>query len=248
MTVRFGGDRTPTLQLFAELSRSNNLEVQQRAGEMLQLLQMEGVGEQLLAPIAAIADTDIDEKAVTINDQPGSAKEDDDLLSLIALGNSQQKPQTTSPSADPLDLLGLGTPSQTAKPTQPTPKPVQNPIANLLGEPDQAAPAPAKPKPASSPVPQGTKMAELTDIVLYGQVKPNPSDPRQFALKLSAYCKSARDLTGYKIALQASQGWQIKCQPQDGNVIGGNYSKPVSNIVYLFNQAGTPFSLNVKIF
>lgn len=268
MAVRFGGDRTPTLQLFAELARSNNLEVQQRAGEMLQLLQIEGVGEQLLAPIAAIADSDIDEKAVTITDQAGTAKEDDDLLSLLVLDNTPKqqaqpaKPVTASKSADPLDLLGLAptTPAPAQPVAAPAPvqaapaKPAPSPVTNLLGAPVAASPAPAPVQPVSAPapvqaapVPQGILMATLQDIVLYGQVKPNPSDPRQLALKLSAYCKNQRDLTGFRIAFQPSRGWQLKNQPQDGNVIGANYSKPVSVVIFLFNQAGTPFGLNVKL-
>ena len=260
MAVRFGGDRTPTLQLLADLSRSNNLEVQQRSGEMLQLLQIEGVAEELLAPIAAIADTEIDEKAVAINDQPATAKEDDDLLSLLVLDNkpqqTQQPQQAQNTASNPLDLLNL------APAPQPQQQQQQNSAAiDLLGlstppQPQQAA----KPAPAPTPAqaqpqqpqlpqlqPQGIKMLEFQDLVLYGQVRPNPQQPNQYALKLSAYNKSKRELSGIKIAVQPSPGWQLKSQPADGDKIGPSFSSCVSLLVYLFNPSNTPFALNVKI-
>ena len=90
-------------------------------------------------------------------------------------------------------------------------------------------------------------MLDLQDIVLYGQVKPNPQDPRQYALKLSAYNKSKRDLTGFKIAIQPSPGWQLKSQPADGDKVGQSFSSCVSLLVYLFNPSNAPFALNVKI-
>ena len=138
-----------------------------------------------------------------------------------------QQPTNTAQSLG-IDLLST-TPVQ-------TPAPAQVPVQNQ--PPVQAAP---------SLQPLGNKMLEFQDIALYGQVQPNPQDPRQYALKLNAYNKSSRQLTGYKIAVQTSPGWQCKAQPPTSDKLGPNYSNCVSNIIYLFNPSNTPFGLNVKI-
>lgn len=261
LAARFHDCKDAVLQILGELSKSNALEVQQRAGEMLKLLQLGQVGEQLLAPIAVGADNEIDEKAVAINEAPEMAKADDDLLLNLLDTNAPAKPSSPQPAMDilglgpsapsnpptksesgaqtsALDLLGLG-PSKPAAPS-----PVQPVIAQQPPKPapiQQPQPQPQQPPQPKGPVP----VLDMSDVTLYGQSQVNANDSRQTMIKLTAVSKMNKEFTNFVIAVQAIQGCQVKMQAPSGNVCGPN--KPVSVIVFHFNPAGVPFHLNVKL-
>jgi len=104
LVVRLSVDRTPAIKVLGELVKSNNLEVQQRSGEMIKVLSGEGVAEQLLAPISPTGEGENEEKNLTIIDN--AADDQEDLL-LIVLDQStnQPKPSVNSTPVTPAPLV-----------------------------------------------------------------------------------------------------------------------------------------------
>lgn len=239
MAARFGGDKSVTINILTEFSHSNALEVQQRAGELAKLLSLGSVAETLLAPIAAIGDTDIDERSIAIEDNPASQKDEIDLLDLLSSpSNSNQ----SAPPPNPMDLLGLAQPApQQTKPQIPINQPQQN--LNLIPQ-TQQIPAAVQPKPQQ---PSGAfEIAQLHDVSLFGQSIVNQKDPRQTALQIICTSKAQKDLANIQIALNPGPNWQVKSMPPNlTNLKPGN--QPILQTFYLFNPTGAPVNIQVKV-
>ena len=221
--VRFG--RVPEIiETMKAMEMSNNLEVQQRAGEMLRLLSVQSLSGAVLAPI--VNTTALSEQT-SVNIQPSrkTAKQEsdneeiDDLLQLVMDDAGAPPPAKASPSL--LELMG-----------EPAPQP--------------AAPTPAQPQ-AQPHAPMGVQLAAVGDFVIFGQTQKNPQNPKQYALRLLFYNNSQTPLTDFKTDYKITPGWQINAQSIDGHVLAGKGGKPLAQIVYLLNQTNAQFSMQVRV-
>jgi hypothetical protein len=234
IAVRIGnpGDARDCL---AELVKHNNLEVQQRAGEMLKLLtKYAGQCDEMLAPIQSA--TDIDHQAsIRLNQNPASEKTaenaaGDDLLNMML--------DTKAPAAAPqatADLLDLHD-AKSAKSRAPAPPgQATTPLAQV------AAPVP--------PVARVAPPAELvatSDFAIYGQTQTNPANPRQLALRLLVYGVGSQPLSDFRLEFNAVPGWQLKPPPMQPVVLQPGRQNPLSVVLYLINLNNAPFQLQVK--
>jgi hypothetical protein len=245
MATRFSQQQA-VAEVLLQLVTSNDLEVQQRSGEMLKLLAHRDVSEEILAPIEdreatgepgtpkiVMEQTEhptqvaglLDGLLISLND-PQDAQtggDIDDLLSLGAVGTAAQRPAPQVPPQVPQVPQPVQRVQQVQQPIQQIHQPVQ--------QPQQAQP---------------TEMARLSDFIVYGQAKSNPKDPRQVALNLFFSGTGATPLTDFKIELQMPPGWQVRIQPADKNVLAPAGGAPISQIVYLLNLNNSPFQLQLK--
>jgi hypothetical protein len=119
LSVRIA-DPSPALELLGECIRSNNLEVQQRAGELTKLLTLyAGQCEEVLAPVKHSLEGD-DRASIQINRDATTAKaadsaQGDDLLNLM-LGTKVEPPQQGGALGDLAELAAPGRPAQPAAP------------------------------------------------------------------------------------------------------------------------------------
>jgi len=216
LSVRIG-NKEEAIALMTQLSTSNNLEVQQRAGEMKNILSMDDYCDEFLAPISVGNNEESQNKLaapVVIKEKPDDV---DDLL-LIAMDTPSTKPPTTK-------------------------KPV--PVESLLGGIPTQVP-PAAPKPAEVKAPNLPELLKMPDFIIYGQSKPNPSNPQQIALKLFIAGTGNKPLNEFKIEFQPSHGWKIMAQPADSTVLEAAGGKPISQLLYLLNQTQAPFAIQIK--
>lgn len=232
LAARFGDERNEVIEILKEQLSSNHLEVQQRAGELAKLLSLGPICEQLLAPIATIGDSEIDEKSVSIDT---SAKDDVDLLDLLS--NSAPAPQKQQ---DLLDLLGISN-----KPP--------NPSQNISSNPNQVINQNMNPVSNANAVPQQTQpvrnafeLGRIHDVVFYGQTMINQKDKRQTALQIISVSSCDKDLNNFQINLKPANAWQVKSTPPSANVLRRT-SPPATQTFYLFNPNGSQPSIEAVV-
>ena len=224
------------LALCTYMVEHNNLEVQQRAGELMKLLAHPEACQEILAPISNATEAD-DQSSIQIQqgtskDRSGEHGAGDDVLLMMLDTKKKGEP---APKTQPVDdLLNLD--------IAPTNQPSKVSNTDLLSA--LAEPAP-KPQPQAAPM-QMTELLRLPDFAIYGQSKANAADPRQIALRLLIFGTGSGSLNDFKLSFNISPGWQMNIQPADGSVLLPNKQKPVSQILYLMNATNAPFQLQVK--
>ena len=97
------------IPILEKLSKANNIEVQQRAGEMMKLLKHSNICEEILSPISETA-TAQEQNPINIIEDNGSSYENgkqEDILLSILNENNNAPPSNTSSQVDDDDLLSL---------------------------------------------------------------------------------------------------------------------------------------------
>ena len=253
------GRRPETAELMDQLMTSNDIEVQQRAGEMANILRMDGLCEEFLAPIS-VPSAEETAQAAAIQKPSDKPAENLDNILLNVINSpaptpsnstdllNSAAPTTQSKSVDLLaDLLG----GPAAAPTAPVQS--SNPADLLLGKPAAAPVAqapvqqPAAPKMAPLPQPPGmSEVMRVNDFVIYGQSKANPSNPNQIAFRVAVISYSPKELTDFKLEYNVARGWKIMIQPADGNRLQPMGGRPIQQTLYLLNENGAPFGLQIR--
>lgn len=250
-----------------EVSESNDLEVQQRAGEMARLLLSPNLSSAVLTPIVNTdADsekrtvrvvTNDDQKASLIDVGPtnqntsmggGAADDDDDLLSLVMddSGLSKQTNQSNRTSATTNDALLdlMGDVSQPTNQVSAVSASSNSDLHDLLGgsTQNQVASNSEIPRPPGS-----IDVMKANDFIVFGQVQPNSQNPKQYALRLLFYNCGNMQLTSLKTEYHIQPGWQIQVQPLDSQIIKPKGSQPTTQIIFLNNATNAPLSLQIKV-
>lgn len=265
MSTRFSR-KEEAYRIFQQLASSNELEVQQRAGEMMKLITHADVCDEMLAPIQETAEEgneDLSKQAS--NDRQTSSKHHNIISQVLNQGNTNQptqQPQAQPPEDDLLGDLLSPTPSQQQNQTSNVASSAQDLLGDLLSGP--VAPTTTTTQILSNPIqtqnppvqqpqqqiqqPQPLQLLKTDDFIVYGQAKYNPQDKRQIALKLTIYGTSSSQFSGFTIEYQASVGWKVTAQPPDSKeLLPAASQKPISQLVYLLNMNNSPFQLRVKI-
>ena len=250
IAARAGGNvQAQAASVLIQASTDNNLEVQQRAGEMAKLLTMNGASN-FLAPVPSGTDEhEHDSTSIQISSNTGrqAAAENeagDDLLNMMLDAKSSNAPTQSTQNQpqqqkDSLldDLLGdMSTPAPSA------PQAAKSALSDLMSS------TPSQPQQQQPQQPQ-VKTVELVkkeDFTIFGQTMLNPNDKRQIALRLLVTLNGHSQLSEYKLAFTPAVGWQIKAQPPDRNVLVPQ-GPPISQVIYLLNMNNSPFSLQVKV-
>lgn len=216
---------------------ANNVEIQQRSGEIIRLLVNPKLANLVLAPISSASDQAVAETTssmITQKDDESSDSEVDDLLMLVMddAGQSQQAKQST-PKSSLHDLLGDLTPSVPAQPQN-----TSNDLLSMISSP--------QPQPQQIQQPDSIELLRKSDFIIHGRTKPNPSDPRQIALQLVVINTGSAQLQNFKMEFQMRPGWQVQVQPPSSAVLLPSDQPPLTQVLYLFNQNNSPFGLQIK--
>lgn len=212
------------IQAISTFANNNNLELQQRSGELIRILR----NGKLCGPLLAPADYD---GSVSSVKQP--VEEVDLLGTLSQQQKSQPQKQQQPKQADPVaDLLGLSASPVTVAPQNPvTVAPQQQPV--------QAAPKPTVTQPP------GTVLALKTaDYVIYFELRKNTANPNQLAIRSHMFNLTGTALSKFKIQYQIPSNYIFQIQnpsAEDLPPIGG---PAVTQVILL--QAKTPGPLMMK--
>ena len=266
------GTAQETASFLNEVSESNDLEVQQRAGEMARLLLSPNLSNAVLMPIVN-TEAGSEERTANIASKQQSlidvgpstnqtsnvgasstVDDDDDLLSIImddsglSKQNSEQKQNQNQNQAAPIKdtLLDLMTDNQPSNQIQNQPS-SNSDLHDLLGTSSNQTQNQA-PSNSEIPTPPGSLVVMKTnDFVVFGQVQPNPQNPKQYALRLLFYNNGSMQLTSLKTEYHIQPGWQIQAQPLDSQVMNPKGSQPTTQIIFLNNATNAPLCLQIKV-
>lgn len=213
-----------TEQIKTELEKfckNNNLEIQQRSGEMVRILARTDLAEQLLAPIEV---EDVEQPAINVQS-----------------GTSAPAPAPAGPSesADDLLLLDLGTPSPAPAATAP----VAGPADDLLG--DMAPTAPPVKKEIVAP-PNAVEALRTSDYVIYFEIQRNPNVPSQVAIRSTVFNNGEIPLNNFIVQYGVPQGWVISAQPPSSTTLDPIGGRPIQQVIFLQNRGPNPLMMKTQ--
>ena len=256
------GKRQEAAELMDQLRTSNDIEVQQRAGEVGNILRLDGLCEEFLAPVSTPSSEEAPHPTA-ITTMGGGKQENLDAMLIDVVGGGSSTPANTAQNAV-ADLLGTGAPAAAPQqqqaphddlldilgPSKPaTTSTAINAAADLLSMPpaqpqqQQQQQAPMAPLP---PPPGMSEVMKTNDFVIYGQTKANPQNPQQIALRIVVISHAPKELTEFKLEYNIARGWKLMVQPPDGNKLAPVGGKPISQTLFLLNEVGAPFGLQIR--
>lgn len=216
------------------LCSSNSIDVQQRAGEMARLMSETEIIDDILAPLAKVS-----EKGLITKIAPNSAnnkKEDEDEDLLIDISSVSSKNaienlsavaanlQTTNPNSDLNDLLSLDVASKTVQ---------QQPQEDKKIE--------IKP-------PQGAiEGLRKPDYVLYFEIRKNPANQKQVAIRVSVFNLGKVPLNNFQIKYGVPVGWYLQSQPATSKELEPIGNSPIFQQLMVATQTETPLMMKVQI-
>ena len=244
LAARFGS-REQIIETLSQQMNSNDIEVQQRSGEMMKLLRYTDICEEMLAPIA-ITSTENEQNPIGIVETKPQKNQTATLIDTgDLLGEALQKHQ--QPPEDDLLLIVLNdTDNNQREKPQTQNKPTTSIHDDLLSLVDDIPSNPAPQPQPQTQKPNATELLRSSEFIVYGQAKANPNDTRQIALNLIYYSSSSQ-LTEFHVAYNILPGWKLNAQPPNGSVLSPLGGKPVCQVLYLLHENNnSPFQLQLK--
>ena len=212
------------------MSTNNNLEIQQRAGEMARVLEKTNLREDLLAPV------EIEE--VDQSNKPLSSESSENTQQI------QSKTGIELLEQDDTDLLldfGDG-------PVQTEPTTAQKLGSSADGSNAALTPtasgntAPEKPKEITPP-PGSVEALRTSDYVVFFELQRNAQNPRQLAIRSTVYNLNDVPLTQFLIQYGVPQGWAIVANAPSSNILEPIGGRPIQQILMLENRGNNPLMM-----
>lgn len=215
--------------ILENLRKNNNLEIQQRAGEMYNILCRPHLAEELLVPI---------EYEKPENSQT-NRQDDTDLLSL-----TPDSSRTATPTNSIDDLLGLN--SKTNQQNKRTDS-INSLLDDLMsGSINTKTEQPIQTRSVQSP-PGALEALRTSDYVIYFQIQRNEANPNQLAIRSSVYNLTETPFNQFVVQYGVPRGWQLKAQNPSGNVLEPYGGNPIIQIIMLNNTEGVPLQMRTQI-
>ena len=240
-------DKKDVIELLDQLTQSNDIEIQQRAGELSRVLQLGAISEIILAPMENEESTEIPQnEKIQKNVNP-----QEDILLQISQPNTQnqsQKSQTSAQNPDLLLSMLVDTPKdQSTTSSQQTQDVLldfspQNQKLNALTNQQAVQPVPQI---VIQRPPNSFEVMEKQDFVIFGQTAKNPNNANQTALMLTVISKSTKQLPDFHIEMRVGPGWQMLVKDPSSTTLMPNPGQ-ITQMAYI-NAGATPFALNVVV-
>ncbi|EAY09122.1 Adaptin N terminal region family protein [Trichomonas vaginalis G3] len=225
VAVRF--NRIPEMTpVFEDLAKSNNLEIQQRAGEILHILSKKELYDDLLVPL------EFEEAPV------GEIKSqhNENLLDL-EMEAPQQKQQ------QPVDAVAALLGAPVAQPQQQQPA-----VQQLLADASKGtSPQKVTPKKEITPPKGAVEALRTQDYVIYFEFQRNQNNPNQLAIRASCFNLGEVPLTQFQIQYGLPQGWMISPQQPSGNVLEPIGGRPIMQVLMLQNKGVNKLQMRTQI-
>lgn len=233
--------------LLNDLSCDNEIEVQQRSGEMKRILQNPQIWEDVLAPpeykkteqstnqkTAQIIvnkgekTTQENQNAVSTN----AASQTTNLLDLIDNGNPVSSPanivnptQTNTQGGSIIDdLLSLAAVPSSQQQNQTNPIQQQNQFQ-------------------FKPPPNSVEAIRNQEFVVYFEISKNPSNPKQIAIRSTIANLGPQQLKNFSIQYGVPVGWVLTAQPQNGSNLEPYGQNSIQQVLYLENRGSNPLMM-----
>lgn len=228
------------------LNKSNNLDVQQRAGEIERLMKETEILNDVLAPLVISNENDASKLIINDNDNNNNNndnnnrtnKEEDDLLIDIDLSqpqstdllvNSNNEKQSNAESTAN-DLLSLDLSNSNNNDN--INKPNNNDISNVKIQPPKGA----------------VEGLRKPDYVMYFEIRKNPANQKQIALRVSVFNLGKVPLNNFQIKFGVPVGWYLQSQPPSSKTLEPIGGQPIFQQLMVATQTDKPLMMKVQIF
>jgi len=213
LAVRFGLIE-PAKETLRQFAKDNDLEIQQRSGELLRVLEKTALYDEILAPI------EVDEPE-TKTVEPGAPHE---AGPAAAVGGD--------------DLLDLGDDLIVADDVPAPPKPL------AAGLPSEVGPETRRPeeKPVEAP-PGSVEALRTSDYVVFFEIQRNAQNPRQLAIRPSVFNLLGPGAGKFLIQYGVPQGCVSAAQSPSSMVLEAKGGKPIRQAMMLENRGVAPLRM-----
>lgn len=194
---------------------SNNLEVQQRAGEMSMILSFNEFAEEILAPFEQNKTNEV--KPVTIVEDE---KEDEDLLSLFEKDYQKAEPQQQKTSSLLDDLSDISSLDNT--------KSMQDNKSKI------------------TPLPGSIEGLQMQDFILYFEIRKNPQNQKQIALRVSVFSLINTPLTNFSMKFGVPNGWHLQTQNASSSTLESVGSRPILQQIMVYTDTDMPLFMKIQ--
>lgn len=238
LAVRFNHKQDTIDFLNANFTNDISLDVQQRAGEMVTLLKKDSICAEVLAPVESKKQ---DEKATILSStQNQSGNQNNSVAIQIENTNNTVK-----------DLLDLG--DSTTTTTTTTSQNQNSTLKELLGIMDNSGTTNANtensesPKSKIKPFPGSVVAFEKTDYIVYFEIRKNPANPKQIAIRVSTFNLGNSPFNNFAMKFGVPVGWVLQAQPPSSTVLEPVGGKPIIQQIMLNSQSNTPLMMKILI-
>ncbi|OHT11707.1 Adaptin N terminal region family protein [Tritrichomonas foetus] len=274
LAVRFN-HKDDTIEFLNKFLNDASLDIQQRAGEMVSLLAKDNICTEVLSPVETRHEDQ--EKARIISTENPSTpsshqkshqkshhnshhhsskhehKKDKQNTDQLIQMPAQQTPG--QPNNDPVsDLLDLGdsfTPSNSNSTNNSSLRDLLSIMPDNIGvlvnqNPNQGQ-ANNDPKSRIKPFPGSVVAMEKADYIMYFEIRKNPTNPKQMAIRVSVFNLGPSPFTNFSMKFGVPVGWVLKAQAPSSNVLEPVGGAPITQQIMLSTQTTTPLMMKTLI-
>ena len=223
LSVRFNQVES-VKDVFNELSKNNDPEVQQRAGEMLRIVSNPSISEQILAPMEFV------------NEQKENA-----------VSQPIVQPQQKEDNLLDFDYQSSPTP-QTQNQTKSTDNSLIDSLASDFQLKQQNAQQPQQQNvPKINPPPGAIEVLRTNDYVIYFEIQRNANNQSQVAIRSSVFNLTQKAFPNFIVQFGVPQGWAIMAQPPSGNSLPPIGEAPIRQVLMLENRGVNQLMMKPQI-
>lgn len=247
------GTSSITLDTLANECRDNDLDLQQRAGEFVQILTKTDIAESILAAAPPAED---EEEGTG---KAGTEKSTEKAIHALENWMTEGEPEAPSATGNLLEeLIELVTPGKAPEPSAKT----GASLIDLLGpevssQPQQpAAPPASAPAPAPAKIPPGSvEVFNSGDCVIYFEIKPAQDNPNMIAIRATVVNKGNLPISNFLLEYAAQEGWNGRRDPPTGNSLEPRGQNVIHQVSYWKNDGMQtpggiqfrPFALHIRV-
>ena len=246
-------------ELLGELKLDSNIEVQQRAGELINILAHPELWPVTFAPPnynplpprASLTDNKKDikkdkkhhhhhhknkEKASLVNNNDD--KNSSNILDISEITSKQQQD-----TVDDLLDFGLDTPSTNSTNVSSTLAELTNALYSNNDNSNNNAQSSLAQDLSFKPPPGAVEALKTADFAIYFEIQKNASNPNQIAIRATIANLCAQPLTQFSIQYGVPSGWFLRTQPIKNAVLQARGGLPLQHVLFLENKGNAPLMM-----
>jgi hypothetical protein len=233
LAARFGL-RDDLLEFSKSLLTANSLDLQQRAGELVVLLNRPDLCEAVLLPMERVDESEVRAKLV------------DQTPSLLDLGEDSKPVDRIEDDLLLIDTMDIQPRSQHQEIQSPSSH--QSDIRALIDV-DAASPVLESKdnRLAITPFPGSVEGLRKQDYVLFFEVRKNPGNLKQIAVRVSAFNLGKTSFSNFGMKFAVSGGWRLQAQPPSAVILEPIGGRPVTQQLMIMGQGEFLLQMRVQI-
>jgi hypothetical protein len=97
------------------------------------------------------------------------------------------------------------------------------------------------------PFPGSVEVLRRQDYVMYFEIKKNPQNPRQIAVRASVFNLGPTPFTNFAMRFGVPFGWKLQAQPPSGNILEPVGGRPITQQILLLGEADVKLRMKTQI-